>query len=97
MNSYDELCCSANQFLDPYVYRIIQTAFPERFSLQELMDHTHDIHLLYPHAKEQPHMLGFVRLMHRDLWTSRDLLAKRHFLKAETKTMAKEGRQTPDF
>ena len=69
MNSYDELCCSANQFLEPHVYRIIQTAFPERFSLQELMDHTHDIHLLYPHAKEQSHMLGFVRLMHRDLWT----------------------------
>ncbi len=32
MNSYDELCCSApNQLLDPYVYRIVQTAFPNDF------------------------------------------------------------------
>lgn len=97
MNSYDELCCSANQLLDPYVYRIIQTAFPERFSLQELMDHTHDIHLLYPHAKEQSHMLGFVRLMHRDLWTSHDLLSKRHFLKAETKLWQKKVAKLPIF
>lgn len=97
MNTYDELCFSAHQFLEPHVYRIVHTAFPERFCLQEFIDHQHDIQLLYAHAREQPYMLGFVRLMNRDLWPSTDLLAKRHFLQAESKAWQKKVAKLPIF
>lgn len=97
MHSYDELCFSAKQFLEPHVYRIVETAFPERFCLQELIDHGHDISLLYPHAKEQPELLGFARLMNRDLWSLPDLLAKQHFLEVQTKVWQKKVAKLPIF
>src|SRR5690606_36357294 len=63
MDSLDEFCFSAAQFLPPAMFRIMSLSFEERFNLHELNDHTDDICLLYRHAEEQSNLLGFVRLM----------------------------------
>jgi len=80
MDSLDEFCFSAAQFLPPAMFRIMSLSFEERFNLHELNDHTDDICLLYRHAEEQSNLLGFVRLMNRDVWHRDDLLSKRNFL-----------------
>ncbi len=80
MDSLDEFCFSAAQFLHPATFRIISLSFEERFNLHELNDHTDDIRLLYRHAEEQSNLLGFVRLMNREVWHRDDLLSKRNFL-----------------
>lgn len=66
MDSLDEFCFSAAQFLPPAMFRIMSLSFEERFNLHELKDHTDDICLLYRHAEEQSNLLGFVRLMNRE-------------------------------
>ncbi|MBF4520864.1 hypothetical protein IS511_06705 [Acinetobacter towneri] len=82
MHSYDDFCFSAAQFLPKAMYRILAVSFPERFNLQDLIDHQDDIQLLYRHAEENGHLLGFARLMHREVWQRSDALAKPHFLKS---------------
>ena len=67
MDSLDAFCFSAPEFLHPATFRIISLSFENRFNLQ-LNDHIDDIRLLYRHAEEQSHLLGFVRLMNRDSW-----------------------------
>ena len=68
MDSLDAFCFSAPEFLHPATFRIISLSFENRFNLHELNDHIDDIRLLYRHAEEQSHLLGFVRLMNRDSW-----------------------------
>ena len=80
MESYDDLCFSAAQFLDPAIYRIMSLSFKEQFNLNQLIEHEDDIRLLYQHAQEQPHLLGFARLMNREIWQRSNLLSKQHFL-----------------
>lgn len=80
MDSLDAFCFSAPEFLHPATFRIISLSFENRFNLHELNDHIDDIRLLYRHAEEQSHLLGFVRLMNRDSWHRSDLLSKRNFL-----------------
>lgn len=80
MESYDDLCFSAAQFLDPAIFRIMSLSFKEQFNLNELIEHEDDIRLLYQHAQEQPHLLGFARLMNREIWQRSNLLSKQHFL-----------------
>ncbi|GJC30490.1 hypothetical protein KAM398_06230 [Acinetobacter sp. KAM398] len=82
MQSYDDFCFSAAEFLPKAMYRILSISFPERFNLQDLIDHQDDIRLLYRHAEEHGHLLGFARLMHREVWQRSDALAKPHFLKS---------------
>lgn len=76
MDSYDELCHSAAQFLPPALYRIATLTFEQKFNLDELLDHQADFALLQPYAIQQSHVLSFVRLMNRELWHKDDLLAK---------------------
>ncbi len=52
MQSYDDFCFSAAEFLPKAMYRILSISFPERFNLQDLIDHQDDIRLLYRHAEE---------------------------------------------
>ncbi|MCO8053393.1 hypothetical protein [Acinetobacter towneri] len=82
MQSYDDFCFSAAEFLPKAMHRILSISFPERFNLQDLIDHQDDIRLLYRHAEEHGHLLGFARLMHREVWQRSDALAKPHFLKS---------------
>lgn len=80
MHSYDEFCFSLSRFVPAGIYRILELRFPERVSLHEIEDSHDDLQLLYRHAIEQSHLLGFVRIMNRAVWAEDNILAKRHFL-----------------
>lgn len=97
MDSLDEFCFSAAQFLPPALFRIMSLSFEERFNLHELNDHTDDICLLYRHAEEQSNLLGFVRLMNRDVWHRDDLLSKRNFLENHPYLWQKKVARLPLF
>lgn len=97
MESYDEFCFSAAQFLDPAVYRIASLFHREQFNLHELIELEDNIRLLYPHAKEHPQLLGFVRLMNREVWGNSDLLSKQHFLSASQRIWQKQAAVLPLF
>ncbi|WP_312157124.1 hypothetical protein [Acinetobacter variabilis] len=97
MDSLDAFCFSAPEFLHPATYRIISLSFENRFNLHELNDHIDDIRLLYRHAEEQSHLLGFVRLMNRDSWHRSDLLSKRNFLENNPYLWQKKVAKLPLF
>lgn len=97
MDSLDEFCFSAAQFLPPAMFRIMSLSFEERFNLHQLNDHTDDIRLLYRHAEEQSNLLGFVRLMNRDVWHRDDLLSKRNFLENHPYLWQKKVARLPLF
>lgn len=97
MESLDEFGYTAPQFLDAAVYRIMSLSFEERFNLDELREHQADIELLYRHAVEQPKMLGFLRLIHREVWQLPDILSKKHFLQANTHIWQKKAAKLPLF
>ena len=97
MEALDEFCFSAAQFLPVAMYRIMALSFEERFNLHELMEHQDDIHLLYRHAQEQPALLGFVRLMRRELWQRDNLLSKHNFLHGSTVVWQKKVAKLPLF
>ncbi|WP_180106219.1 MULTISPECIES: hypothetical protein [unclassified Acinetobacter] len=82
MDSLDEICFATAQFLDPTIYRIISLSYEDRFNLQELNEHIEDIILLLDHAYERPNLLGFIRLMHRDVWAEQDILSHSNFVQA---------------
>lgn len=84
MGSFYEFGYTATQFLDAPLYRIMSLNFVERFNLNDLQEHRADIELLYRHALEQPKMLVFLRLMHREVWQQPDILSKQHFVQANT-------------
>ncbi|WP_411691512.1 hypothetical protein [Acinetobacter gandensis] len=92
MDSYDEFCFSAAQFLDADIYRIMTLAYPERFNLNELNEHVDDIILLMDHVHERPNLLGFIRLMQRDAWHKQDLLSQAHFLNHNSVWQKKVGK-----
>lgn len=97
MEALDEFCFSAAQCLPTAMYRIMALSFEERFNLNELMEHQDDIHLLYRHACEQPALLGFVRLMRRELWQRDNLLSKHNFLHSSTGIWQKKVAKLPLF
>ena len=97
MDSLDEFCFSATQFLPSVTFRIMSLSFEERFNLQELIDHTDDISLLYRHAQEQSNLLGFVRLMNREVWHRDNLLSKRNFLENHSYLWQKKVARLPLF
>ena len=97
MDSLDAFCFSAPEFLHPATFRIISLSFENRFNLHELNDHIDDIRLLYRHAEEQSHLLGFVRLMNRDSWHRSDLLSKRNFLENNPYLWQKKVAKLPLF
>jgi hypothetical protein len=97
MEALDEFCFSAAQFLPAPMYRILALSFEERFNLHELIEHQDDIQLLYRHAQEQPALLGFVRLMRRELWQRDDLLSKQNFLDTSTVVWQKKVAKLPLF
>ncbi|WP_180074358.1 MULTISPECIES: hypothetical protein [unclassified Acinetobacter] len=82
MDSLDEICFATAQFLDPTIYRIMSLSYEDRFNLQELNEHIEDIILLLDHAYERPNLLGFIRLMHRDVWAEQDILSHSNFVQA---------------
>lgn len=97
MDSLDEFSFSAAEFLHPPTFRIMSLCFEERFNLYELNGHADDIGLLYRHAKEQSRLLGFVRLMNREVWQRDDLLSKRHFLENDSYLWQKKVAKLPLF
>ncbi|OTG60692.1 hypothetical protein B9T29_11025 [Acinetobacter sp. ANC 3903] len=97
MEALDEFCFSAAQFLPAPMYRIMALSFEERFNLHELIEHQDDIQLLYRHAQEQSALLGFVRLMRRELWQRDDLLSKQNFLDTSTVVWQKKVAKFPLF
>jgi len=97
MEALDEFCFSAAQYLPAAMYRIMALSFEERFNLHALMEHQDDIHLLYRHAKEQPALLGFIRLMRRELWQRDDLLSKQNFLDPRSVVWQKKVAKLPLF
>lgn len=97
MLSYDDFCFSAAEFLPKAMYRILSISFPERFNLQDLIDHQDDIRLLYRHSVEQSHLLGFVRIMNRAVWAEDNILAKRHFLEKNTRIWQTKVARLPLF
>ena len=97
IESLDALCFSAAQFLPRAMYRIVEVSFEERFNLKDLVEHQTDIQLLYQHAEERAALLGFVKLINRDLWQEDHILAKHHFLSAESKIWQKKVARIPVF
>ena len=79
------------------MYRIMALSFEERFNLNELIEHQDDIQLLYRHAQEKTQLLGFVRLMRRELWQRDDLLSKHNFLHATSTVWQKKVAKLPLF
>ena len=80
IKSLDHFCFSAQQFLPAAMYRTVAVIFEQRFNLAQLLEQQENIQQLYRHAQENPRLLSFVYLMHRELWQYDDLLAKHHFL-----------------
>ena len=97
MECLDDFCFSAAQFLPRPMYRILALSFEERFNLNELIEHQDDINLLYRHAEEKSHLLGFVRLMRRELWQRDDLLSKHNFLDLSAIVWQKKVAKLPLF
>lgn len=97
MDSLDEFCFSAAEFLHPATLRIMALSFENRFNLYELNEHIDDIRLLYRHAEEQSNLLGFVRLMNREVWQRDDLLSKRNFLENDSYLWQKKVANFPLF
>lgn len=97
MESLDELCFSAPQLLPAPMYRIISLSYEERFNLLELNEHVDDMRLLYKHAEEQSNLLGFIRLMNRDVWYRNNLLSKPNFLEANPQIWQKKVAKLPLF
>lgn len=97
IESLDAFCFSAAEFLPPSMYRIIEVNFEERFNLHELIEQRGDIQLLYRHAEERGALLGFMTLIHRELWQNDDILAKYHFLDAESEIWQKKVARLPIF
>ena len=97
MECWDDFCFSAAQFLPAPMYRIMALSFEERFNLNELIEYQDDIVLLYRHAQEKSHLLGFVRLMQRELWSRDDLLSKYNFLYSSSTVWQKKVAKLPLF
>lgn len=97
MESFDEFGYTATQFLDAPIYRIMSLNFAERFTLNDLNEHQADIELVYRHAIEQPKMLGFLRLMHREVWQRADILSKQNFLQSNMQIWQKKATKLPLF
>ncbi|WP_168414634.1 hypothetical protein [Acinetobacter indicus] len=97
MHSYDEFCFSLSRFVPAGIYRILELRFPERVSLHEIEDSHDDLQLLYRHAIEQSHLLGFVRIMNRAVWAEDNILAKRHFLEKNTRIWQTKVARLPLF
>ena len=76
---YDQLCFSADQFMPKPLYRIVESAFEDQFTLSQVIEHQNDFQLLLGHAKEQPHLLGFTQWMKRGYWQYSDILSKKNF------------------
>lgn len=94
---WDDFCFSASQFLPIAMYRIVALLFEERFNLNELIEYQDDIALLYRHAQEKSQLLGFARLMQRELWLRDDLLSKYNFLYAGASVWQKKVAKLPLF
>ncbi|MCO8101741.1 hypothetical protein [Acinetobacter indicus] len=97
LQSYDEFCFSLSHFVPAGIYRILELRFPERVSLHEIEDSHDDLQLLYRHAIEQSHLLGFVRIMNRAVWAEDNILAKRHFLEKNTRIWQTKVARLPLF
>ena len=97
MQSLDNICFRAAEFLPDAVYRIVSLSFEQRFNLNALIEHQQDIYLLSHHAQEKPHLLGFVRLMRRELWQRDDLLSKQNFLQTKEHIWQKKVAKLPLF
>ncbi len=80
---YEKLSRSAAQWLGKTAYRIIALLFPERFTLQQVLQQQLPIQQLHKPAIEQPALLGFVRCIQPQHWQRDDVLAKVHFLTRE--------------
>jgi hypothetical protein len=96
-DSYDEFCFSAAQFLPAPMYRITKLSFEESFRLADIVEYQDDIALLYAHAEERSHLLGFVRLMNRECWHRQDILAKTSFLEPSLQLWQKKVARLPLF
>lgn len=81
---YDELCFSAAQFMPKPLYRIVESAFEDQFTLSQVVEHQNDFKLLLDHAKEQPHLLGFTQWMKRGYWQYKDIFSKKNFITTES-------------
>ena len=77
---YEKLCFSAQEFMPKAIYHLLKCFYPEQFNLIDLVDKKNDFLLLLQHAQEKPHVLAFVKLMHRGYWQYQDLLDKKQFL-----------------
>ena len=97
MESLDAFCFSSAQFLPKTVHRIASLNFTERFNLHELQDIQEDIVLLERHAEQQPHLLGFVRLMQRESWNKDNSLAKDNFIREDAKVWQNKVAKLPIF
>jgi hypothetical protein len=97
IESLHDFSFSAAQFLPRPMFRICQLIFEDRFSLHELCNHQDDIQLLYKHAEQQPHLLGFSRLMNREYWSQNDSLAKQNFLLVKDAMWQKKVAKLPIF
>lgn len=76
---YDQFCFSAQKFIPKPLYRIIESAFDEQFTLAQVIGHQNDFQLLLGHAKERPHLLAFSQWMKRGYWQYNDIFSKKNF------------------
>ena len=97
MESLDDFCFSAAQFLPKTVHRVASLSFEERFSLNELSEIQDDIYLLARHAQQHSHLLGFTRLMNREYCSKDNSLAKENFIQEHTEVWQKKIAKLPIF
>lgn len=83
IHSFQELSLSAQQFMPTPSYRVMQLYFPDYFNLNDYMESTEKICMLWQHAQQYSNILNFVKHIPQQYWTKSDLFAKQHFYKGE--------------
>lgn len=79
---YDQFCFSAHLMMSPALYRIVESAFDEQFTLAQVMTHQNEFQLLTEHAQQQPHLLALSQWIKRGYWQYKDIFSKKNFLQA---------------
>ncbi|WP_445116073.1 hypothetical protein [Acinetobacter sp. WZC-1] len=77
---YGQLCLSARRLLPEPLFRVVECYFGEQFRFVDISEHQQHLTALIRHAREQPQLMGFTRLMKPDYWPLTDLFSRQNFL-----------------
>lgn len=97
MQQIDDLSIHLCNVMPAPLSRLCQIFFSHTFNLLELENRKNDINVLWRHADESPHFLGFIKFIDKDHWKNPELFAKYQFLGQRSKIWSNEIIQAPVF